>query len=69
MKKSFKKLFLLIAVVMTAMMCLALSASAETWGDYEYYSDYQTGNITLTKYNGKATSVTIPSKINGINFA
>lgn len=65
MKKSVKKLLLLMAVVMTAMLCLAFSASAEEWGDY-YYSVNEDGEtVTITQYNGNSKSVKPPSKING----
>ncbi|MBR4456916.1 MAG: leucine-rich repeat protein [Solobacterium sp.] len=35
----------------------------ETYGDYEYTSSGR--EITITKYNGRASSVSIPNEING----
>ena len=41
----------------------ALKASAETYGDYEY--TVSGSNATITKYKGSASTVNIPSTING----
>ena len=41
----------------------ALCASAESWGDYEYNQGYS--SVEITGYNGKDTSLKIPSQING----
>lgn len=41
-----------------------ISASAESYGDYEY-TVLKDGTVEISKYNGKDTKVTIPSKING----
>lgn len=64
MKKQAKKLFLFMAVVITAIVCMAFSASALTYGDFEYET-YNSNSVTITYYFGKATKVTIPSKIDG----
>ncbi len=39
------------------------ASAAETYGDYEY--TVENDAVTITKYTGKGTAVTIPSKING----
>lgn len=52
-----------ITFAITAIVC-ALTAGAEKAGDYQIYS---TGANTaaITSYSGTATSITIPSKLNG----
>ena len=65
MKKSVKKILLLMAVVMTAMLCLAFSASAEEWGDYYYSVNEDAETVTIAQYNGNSKSVKLPSKIDG----
>ncbi|MGN0633021.1 MAG: leucine-rich repeat protein [Oscillospiraceae bacterium] len=42
----------------------AISASAETYGDFEY-SALDDGTVEITKYTGSGTSVTIPSEVKG----
>ena len=42
----------------------AIVAQAETYGDYEY-SVTDDGFVEITKYNGNAATVDIPSTING----
>ena len=42
----------------------AIVAQAETYGDYEY-SVSDDGSVVIEKYNGNATTVDIPSTING----
>ncbi len=62
MKTTFKKIFLLAAVVMTAMVCLAFSASAETWGNYEYVVvDDET--VEIIGYSGDDAELVVPSLI------
>ena len=40
------------------------TAFGETWGDYEY--SVNNGEVTITGYTGTATSVTLPSSIDGM---
>ncbi len=54
MKTHLKKIFLLIVVVMTAMVCFTFSASAETDGYYTY-----------SVSNNEATIVSVDSSISG----
>ena len=42
----------------------AVSASAETYGDYEY-EILDDGTVEITRYNGKSQTITIPNTING----
>ena len=57
----------LVAVVLAVMMLLggvgALGTSAATSGNYEY--SVSNGNATITKYTGTATTLTIPSVLDG----
>lgn len=65
MKTSLKKIFLLMAVVMTAMVCFAFSACAKTYEDFEYsvYND----KISIMYYTGFAETVVIPDVIDGMS--
>ena len=42
-----------------------ISGSAETYGDYEYTVFDKDDTVSITKYNGTDTKVTIPSTIDG----
>ena len=67
MRKKVKKLTsVILAVVMMfgILTIVPLTVSAATYGDFEYTleDDY---TCTITKYNGSAANVTIPSEIDG----
>jgi len=67
MRTKVKKLtsVILAAVMMLGILTIApLTVSAATYGDFEYTleDDY---TCTITKYNGSAANVTIPSEIDG----
>ena len=62
--KNLRKLFLFVIVLMTATICFTFSAAAEKSGDYEY-KVLEKGTIEITNYIGKATTVVIPSEIDG----
>ena len=67
MRTKVKKLtsVILAAVMMLGILTIApLTVSAATYGDFEYTleDDY---TCTITKYNGSAANVTIPSTIYG----
>lgn len=66
MKKIKKLTAVLLAVIMAfgVLTVAPFTVSAATYGDYEYRleDDY---TCTITKYNGSATNVTIPSTIYG----
>ncbi|MCI7210645.1 MAG: hypothetical protein MR981_00265 [Ruminococcus bromii] len=66
-KKTTKAVSAILAVVMLigVMMCASFSVSAaETYGDFEY-SLNDDNTCTITKYNGSASDLTIPSEIQG----
>ncbi len=66
MRKTKKLTSVLLAVIMVfgVMTFVPLTVSAATYGDFEYTleDDY---TCTITKYNGNASDVTIPSTIYG----
>lgn len=70
MKKIKKLTAVLLAVIMalSVLTVAPFTVSAATYGDYEYRleDDY---TCTITKYNGSATNVTIPSTIYGNKVA
>mgnify|MGYP000088795460 CR=1 FL=1 len=60
-----KKILLSTLVFAVAAIVCALTVGAEKAGDYQIYA---TGADTaaITSYSGTATSITIPSKLNGL---
>ena len=73
MKKTFASALAIISaatfvpgsVIGTTIAPVAITASAEAVsGDYTY-EELSNGTVSITKYNGTDTSVTIPSTING----
>ena len=67
MRKTTKAVSAILAVVMLigVMMCAPFGVSAaETYGDFEY-SLNDDNTCTITKYNGSASDLTIPSEIQG----
>lgn len=66
MKKIKKLTAVLLAVIMAfgVLTVVPFTVSAATYGDYEYRleDDY---TCTITKYNGSASNITIPSTIYG----
>lgn len=69
MKKNLKKLFLFVAVVVTAVVCFAFSVSAETWEDFNYkvWCDHSSEEYyaEIVGYIGNDSIVDIPSIIDG----
>ena len=67
MRTKVKKLtsVILAAVMMLGILTIApLTVSAATYGDFEYTIE-NNSTCTITKYNGSAANVTIPSTIYG----
>lgn len=64
MKKNIKKIFLFIAVIIMAVMCMVVSVSAASWGNYDY-EVLDDGTIEITDYDGEVSVLSIPSSING----
>ncbi len=65
-----KKIFGFLLTIIVFSIFFAVSAGAETYGDFSYYtesSDNGEEYICISGYNGTATSLTIPSKIAGYN--
>ncbi len=62
-KKMIKNLMLILSMV---VLCFAagMTASAETWDDYEY-AILEDGTVEITRYIGSETEVEIPSEIDG----
>ena len=66
MRTKVKKLtsVILAVVMMLGILTIApLTVNAATYGDFEY--TIYNGTIEITKYNGSAANVTIPSEIDG----
>lgn len=61
-----KTVSLLLAIVMlfSLTVCLSLSASAETSGDFEY-TVLEDGTAEITGYTGEAISLSIPESLDG----
>ncbi len=62
--KTLKKLLLGFVTVMAMAVLCAVCAGAETYGDYEY-SVLDNGTVSITDYTGTATTLVIPSQIDG----
>ena len=57
------KVFLLVSVFFCFMKFSGSSVRAETWGDFEY--SVNGDEVTITRYSGSDTELTIPKEING----
>ena len=69
MKKRLIAAFLTLCMVLTAMPLAGLTATAEvSSGDFEY-AFYNGDTIQITSYTGDATTVNIPSEIDGYTVA
>lgn len=65
MKKRLFSLFMSLIMVISLVSVLpTMSVSAKTSGDYEY-KILSNDTVEITKYNGSAKTITIPSKIAG----
>ncbi len=59
-----KKILLGIIMFISAVMLCAVTAGAESYGDYEYIIR-RDGTVEITDYTGNATELEIPSEIDG----
>lgn len=59
-----RKLFALAVTLLSVAVIGVFTASAETYGDYSY-EILDNGTVEITGYYGSATTLSIPSKING----
>ena len=63
--KILKKILCICAVVCAVILFGTVDAKADTYGDYEYTVNDDGKTVTITKYNGSATDLTVPYSING----
>ena len=64
MKRKLMKKLLLVVVMVVLCLAVGMTASAETWGDYEY-TVLEDGTVEITKYTGSGGEIEIPSEIDG----
>ena len=75
LKKITKKIGIIFAIIIVMQIFAIILGEnifnnvsrAETYGDFEYTVDSETNSVTINKYTGDATEVTIPSTIDGKN--
>ena len=60
-----KKLLSMICAICTIFMLLPTAIFADTYEDFEYSISEETNEVTITKYTGTDTVVSIPDTING----
>ena len=60
-----KKLLSMICAICTIFMLLPTAIFADTYEDFEYSITEETNEVTITKYTGTDTVVSIPDTING----
>jgi len=60
-----KKVILLSVFIICLIAMFSVNVSADTFGDWEYTVNSDKICVTITKYNGTATELDIPSVING----
>lgn len=63
--KILKKILCICAVMCAVILFGTVDAKADTYGDYEYTVNDDGKTVTITKYNGSATDLTVPYSING----
>ena len=64
MKKRIASIFIVLAMLCTSIPFSAVSAVAETSGDYEY-TILEDGTAEITNYTGSDTEIVIPSELDG----
>ena len=64
MKKRMIKNLMLVVVMVVLCVAVGVTASAETWGDYEYRV-IDDVTVEITKYTGNEIEVEIPAEIDG----
>ena len=63
MKKHFSKSLILLALIVSIMALMGLSASAKTITSGDFVFETASSGATLKEYKGKAAEVVIPSKV------
>lgn len=66
MKKLMSIFTSLVMVISMVSVLPIFTATAETYGDYEY-TVLDDGTVEITKYNGTATELVIPSEIDSMS--
>ena len=64
MKKKMIKNLMFVVVMVVLCLAVGMTASAETWGDYEYRV-LEDGTVEIADYIGFATEIEIPNEIDG----
>ena len=62
MKKRVLSILLALAMIFSLAAVTGMTASAETYGDFEY-EVLNNGTVEITGYNGNSKSLDIPSTI------
>lgn len=65
MKKQTSRVLMLLTVMLTLAVVFSMSASAKTITSGDFIFETSSSGAMLTKYNGTAASVEIPSKVSG----
>ena len=65
MKKQTSRVLMLLTVMLTLAVVFSMSASAKAVTSGDFIFETSSSGAVLTKYNGTATSVEIPSKVSG----
>ncbi len=65
MKKQTSRVLILLTVILTLAVVFGMTASAKTVTSGDFIFETSSSGAVLTKYNGTAASVKIPSKISG----
>lgn len=69
MKKTKSKkaisLLLSLLMVLSVFQMASVTAFAETEGDFEYYRSWNADEVSVTRYTGTSTEVTVPAELGG----
>lgn len=69
MKKTKSKqaisLLLSLLMVLSVFQTASVTAFAETEGDFEYYRSWNADEVSVTRYTGASTEVTVPAELGG----
>ena len=69
MKKTKSKkaisLLLSLLMVLSVFQMASVTAFAETEGDFEYYRSWNADEVSVTRYTGASTEVTVPAELGG----
>ena len=68
MKKQTSRVLMLLTVILTLAVVFGMTASAKTVTSGDFIFETTSSGAVLTKYNGTATSVDIPSKVTELSY-